>query len=130
MWVGKYGKQHGLNPWMTDQFYFNVGLLKAPLAGVPAEADFLKMLETYREYAIHKAGDLIDKKLTTLGGRPCLEIRFRQKGPGVREEVREHNAFMVAVDGKRVAIFDFKTFGAPADEEVVKGVIDSFRFLP
>jgi hypothetical protein len=129
-WVGKYGKQHGFNPWMTDQFYFTDTTLRVPLPAMPTEADYLKLLEGYREYSIHKAGDLMVKETIALGGMPCLEIRFRQKGAAVKEDVREHNAFFIATDGKRLAIFDFKTFGAPPDEEVVKGVIGSFKFLP
>jgi hypothetical protein len=130
-WVGKFGRQHGNNPWMTDQFYFSANELKPALGKDPTEYDYLALLERVPEYARHKRDEQKSKKMITLGGQPCLEVRLQQNnGPFVKAESREFNVFLLATDDNRLAVFDFKTFGAEPDPAIVKGIVDSFKFVP
>jgi hypothetical protein len=80
--------------------------------------------------------EVVSKGPTTLDGKPAFELRYRYKpdwqgrgDPGGDTGRREQTILCVTTDGKRVYLLKFDRKGQMADDETVKTVYESFKFI-
>jgi hypothetical protein len=81
--------------------------------------------------------EVVSKGPVTLDGKPAFELRYRYKpdwmgagkGGGGASSRYDQTILCVTTDGKRLYLLKFDRKGRMADDETVKTVYDSFRFI-
>jgi hypothetical protein len=81
--------------------------------------------------------EIVSKGPTTLDGKPAFELRYRYKpdwmgagkGGGGASSRYDHTILCVTTDGKRLYRLTFDRKGRMADDETVKTVYESFKFI-